>query len=473
MAEKKAAKKAGKFDPKTLTYSKKSGWDGINEAKMKEIMKFAEGYKKFLTDAKTEREAVSTIFELAKAKGYKNIENAKPTDKKIFINFDNVACVLAEINHTDFSKGWLMIGSHIDTPRIDLKGYPLYEREDMAYFKTHYYGGIKKYQWVTRPLALHGIVVTEAGKTINVVVGEDDNDPVFTINDLLIHLAQEQMEKGARKVIEGENMNILIGSIPYSFKYDKDSVKLAILDCLYKKYGFKEEDFVSAELQLVPAGKARDVGFDRSFVGSHGQDDRICAYCALEAIFDAGKTKENKFAMFFDKEEIGSKGNSGANSNILERAVNKIINFYGKGNYNTLIDSLANSRFLSSDVNAGVEPEWAGAFEPMNAGKVGWGVCLTKFTGVGGKGNSNEAHAEFVAKCRAAFNKDDARWQTAELGRVDLGGGGTIAMFIAEYGMQVLDVGTPILSMHSPFEVASKADLYNTYLSYKAFYKYL
>ncbi|MBP5434754.1 aminopeptidase [bacterium] len=470
--KKKVAPK-NEFDPKDLCYSKKSGWSEITEKNLKEIMDFAEGYKEFLTKAKTEREAVKTIYEQAKAKGYKCICEATAKDKKIFINFDNVACVLAEINDTSFKNGWLMVGSHIDTPRLDLKGYPLYEKEDMAYFKTHYYGGIKKYQWVTRPLALHGVVVKEDGTTVDIVIGEDDNDPVFTVNDLLIHLAQEQMEKSARKVIEGENLNILIGSIPYKFKYDKDSVKLAILDMLYKKYGFKEEDFVSAELQVVPAGKARDVGLDRSFVGSHGQDDRICAYCAMQAIFDSGKSNQNKIAMFFDKEEIGSKGNAGANSNILERAVNKLINLYGKGDYNTLINSLADSKFLSSDVNAGIEPEWAGVFEPMNAGKVGWGVCLTKFTGAGGKGNSNEAHAEFVAKCRAAFNKDNARWQTAELGKVDCGGGGTIAMFIAEYGMDVLDVGTAILSMHSPFEVSSKADLYNTYLAYRAFYKYL
>lgn len=461
------------FDQKSLLYSKQSGWEDISKSELQTIMKFSEGYKAFLDSAKTEREAVKYIAEKAASAGFKNIDSATPKDRKVFINFDNVACVLAEINDLSFKGGFNMVGAHIDTPRIDLKGCPLYEAEDMTFFKTHYYGGIKKYQWVTRPLALHGVVITEEGKTIDVCIGEDESDPVFTINDLLPHLAQDQMQKNAKTVIEGENLNILIGSIPYKFKYEKGSLKMAILSFLYGKYGFKEEDFVSAELQLVPAGRSRDVGFDRSFVGGHGQDDRVCAYAAMQALFDSGKSAINKLVMFFDKEEIGSKGNSGANSNILERAVNKIINLYGKGDYNTLLNSLADSRFLSADVNAGTDPEWAGTMEKMNAGKMGWGVCLTKFTGSGGKGNSNEAHAEFVAKCRNAFNRDKVRWQSAELGKVDLGGGGTIAMFIAEYGMDVVDCGTPVLSMHSPFEITSKADVYHTYTAYKAFYKYL
>lgn len=471
MVEKKMKRKV--MDPKAALYKKRSGWEGISKNDMNRIFEFSEGYKIFLDKSKTEREAVECIREMAEKKGYKDICKAKPSDRKLFINFDNVSCVLAEINDTSFKDGFLMVGAHIDTPRLDLKGSPLFEAEDMAYLKTHYYGGIKKYQWVTRPLALHGVVVREDGTKINVIMGEDDSDPVFTINDLLPHLAQEQMQKDARKVIEGENLNILVGSVPYKFKHEKDSLKIAIMSMLYEKYGFCEEDFVSAELQLVPAGRARDVGLDRSFVGGHGQDDRVCAYTSMQALFDCGKSKKNKIAMFFDKEEIGSKGNAGANSNILERAVNKIINLYGAGNYNTLINTLADSKFLSADVNAGIDPEWASVNEKMNAAKIGWGVCLTKFTGSGGKSNSNEAHAEFVAECRKAFNKDDIRWQTAELGRIDLGGGGTIAMFIAEYGMDVIDCGTALLSMHSPFEVASKADIYHTYGAYRAFYKYL
>jgi aspartyl aminopeptidase len=471
--QKKENKTTKNKDPKKLLYSKKSGWDGITKAEFDKIMKFSEGYKVFLDNAKTEREAVKFIEEKAGKHGYVNIDKATSKNRKLFINFDNVSCALVEINDTKFKEGFLMVGAHIDTPRIDLKGCPLYEAEDMAYFKTHYYGGIKKYQWVTRPLALHGIVVLENGKKIDICVGEDDSDPVFTINDLLPHLAQDQMQKKAGVVIEGENLNILIGSIPYKFKYEKDSLKMAILDMLNSKYGISEEDFISSELQLVPTGKARDVGFDRSFIGSHGQDDRVCSYAAMEALFDSGKSSRNKLAMFFDKEEIGSKGNAGADSNILERAASKVMNLYGKVDYHTLLNSLAESKFLSADVNAGIDPEWAGTMEKMNSGKIGWGVCLTKFTGSRGKSNSNEAHAEFVAECRKAFNKDNVRWQSAELGKVDQGGGGTIAMFIAEYGMDVIDCGTALLSMHAPFEIASKSDIYHTFKAYRAFYKYL
>ena len=459
---------------KKLFMEKESAWNGIDEKKSATIMKFSEGYKEFLNVAKTEREVLASIKKIAEKKKFAPIEKAKKSDKKLFLSYDGVSGALAVINDPEaFAKGFLMVGSHIDVPRIDLKGNPLYEAEDMAFMKTHYYGGIKKYQWVTRPLALHGVVVKKSGEVVNVAIGEKDSDPVFTINDLLPHLAQQQMQKKAGEVIEGENLNILVGSIPYEFKSEKDGIKLAVMKYLNDEYGIVEEDFVSAELQLVPAGKARDVGFDRSFVGVHGHDDRVCTFTGMQAIFDAKNQKKNMLMVFFDKEEIGSKGNAGADSNILERIVNDVINHYGKGDYNTLIKALENSSFLSADVNAAVDPEWASVNEPKNAGHIGKGVCLTKFTGVRGKGSSNEAHAEFVAKCRAAFDKGGAAWQTAELGKVDQGGGGTIAMFIAEYGMDVIDCGTAILSMHSPFEVASKADIYHTYLAYKSFYDYL
>lgn len=455
-----------------LLFKKKSGWDGITPEVNKEMTAIAEDYKKFLDAGKTEREVVKTIEKLSAKQGYKNLKSATAKDKKLFMNYDNVAAVLAFVNNQDFEKGFLMVGAHIDSPRLDLKGFPLFEAEDMAYMKTHYYGGIKKYQWVTRPLAMHGVIVLENGKTVDVVVGEDENDPVFTINDLLPHLAQEQMEKTARKVVEGENLNILVGSVPLNFKPESNSIKINILNYLNKKYGITEQDFVSAELQLVPAGKARDVGFDRSFVAAHGQDDRICSYLGMRALFDIPKTDKNLMMVFFDKEEIGSKGNSGANSNLLERAVNDILALHGNKDYTKLIRCLENSKFLSADVNAGIDPEWSGVNEKSNAAKIGFGVCLTKFTGTGGKSNSNEAHAEFVAECRKAFNKDGALWQTAELGKVDLGGGGTIAMYIAEYGMDVIDVGTALLSMHSPFEVASKADIWHTFKAYRAFYRH-
>ncbi len=478
-----SVEKTSKKKPETLKslgekllFKKKSAWDGLKKTEEKEIIQFSEFYKTFLNASKTERESMITIEKLSKAKGFVNIKKAKKTDKKLFLSYDGVAGALVVIkNPLDFRKGFLMNGAHIDVPRLDLKQFPLYEAEDMAYMKTHYYGGIKKYQWVTRPLALHGVVILENGKCVSITVGESPQDPVFTINDLLPHLSQNQNKKVATKVIEGEQLNILVGSIPYKYKSEKDAVKLAILEKLYNDYNIVEQDFVSAELQVVPAGDARDVGFDRSFVGGFGHDDRVCAYCGMKAILDLKKEeiKKNLLMVFFDKEEIGSMGNSGAHSNLIERIVNDIIQFYGKGDYNILINALENSKFLSSDVNAGIDPEWKDVNEIMNAAKMGHGVCLTKYTGTRGKFGSNEAHAEFVADIRKAFNKDKVLWQTAELGKVDQGGGGTVALHLARYGMDVMDCGTPLLSMHSPFEVVSKADIFHTYKAFKAFYKYL
>ncbi len=461
---------------KQLLFTKKSAWEGIRKKELKEIFNLAEDYKRFLDGSKTERESLQSISNLAAAEGFVPISKAGKKDRKLLLTYDDVAGALVVVNNLrTLGKGFLMNGAHIDVPRLDLKQYPLFESEDMAYMKTHYYGGIKKYQWVTRPLALHGVVVLENGKKVPITIGEDPNDPVFTINDILPHLAQNQNKKAAPKVIEGEQLNILVGSIPYRFKTEKNAVKLNILNELHKKHGLTEQDFVSAELQLVPAGKSRDVGFDRSFVGAHGQDDRICAYLGMRALFDMDKEKtgKNMLMVFFDKEEIGSMGNSGAASNLIERIVNDVLQHFGKNDYNLLIRSLENSRFLSSDVNAGIDPEWKDVNEPMNAAKIGYGVCLTKFTGSRGKVGSNEAHAEFVAKIRQAFNKESVLWQNAELGKVDQGGGGTIAYHLARYGMDVVDCGTALLSMHSPFEIASKADIYHTYKAYKAFYKHL
>ncbi|MBN1971146.1 MAG: aminopeptidase [Candidatus Delongbacteria bacterium] len=476
MAEKKEKKTELELLAEKLLFKKKNGWEKLSEADYKELMALSEGYKSFLDSSKTEREAIVTITKLAEEQGYKHISKATKKDTKLLLTYDKVCgCIVNVKDPEAFAKGFLMNGAHIDVPRIDLKQFPMYEAEGMAYMKTHYYGGIKKYQWVTRPLALHGAIVKLDGEVVNIVIGEDDNDPVFTINDILPHLAKDQYAKPANKIIEGEQLNILIGSIPYKFESGDNAIKLHILNELNKKYGIVEQDFVSAELQLVPAGKARDIGFDRSFVGSHGHDDRICSYLGMVALFDAEKEgiKENSMTIFFDKEEIGSMGNSGANSNLIERMVNDVLNLYGKGDYNTLIKALENSKHLSSDVNAGIDPEWASVNEPMNACKIGCGMALTKFTGSGGKGGSNEAHAEFVAEVRKAFNKDGALWQTSELGKVDQGGGGTVAQYLASYGMDVVDCGVPILSMHSPFEVASKMDIYHTYKAYKAFFKYV
>jgi aspartyl aminopeptidase len=459
-----------------LAFKKKSAWDGINAKEKKAMFDLAEGFKSFLDSSKTEREAINTITKLAAKQGFVDIQKAKKNQKKLFLKYDGVAGALVNIrNLRDLKNGFLMNGAHIDIPRLDLKPFPLYETEDMAYMKTHYYGGVKKYQWVTRPLALHGVVLLENGTKKEVTIGERAEDPVFTINDILPHLAQNQNLKTAPKVIEGEQLNILVGSIPYQFKSEKDAVKLSILDALNKQYKIVEQDFVSAELQVVAAGPARDVGLDRSFVGAQGQDDRVCAYTGMKAIFDVDKDspKKNLMMIFFDKEEIGSMGNTGAHSNLVERIVNDVLQFFGKSDYDLLIRALENSKLLSSDVNAGIDPEWREVNEPMNAAKIGFGVCLTKYTGARGKSGSNEAHAEYVAEIRKAFRKDKVLWQPAELGKIDQGGGGTIAFHLAKYGMDVVDCGPALLSMHSPFEVSSKADIYHTYKAYKAFYKYL
>lgn len=459
-----------------LLFKKKSAWHGIKKQEQDDISRLAERYKDFLNSSKTEREAISTIESWSKKHRFVDIKKAKKTNKRLFLKYNDVAGALVVANDMkSFGRGFLMSGSHIDSPRLDLKQMPLYESEDMAYMKTHYYGGVKKYQWVTRPLALHGTIVFENGSSRTICIGESGNDPVFTINDLLPHLAKNQNKKPIATAIEGEQLNILVGSIPYKFKSEKDAVKLAILDYLNRSHGITEQDFVSAELQVVPAGEARDVGFDRSFVGSYGQDDRVCAFCGLQALLDVVSKvkKRNLIVTFFDKEEIGSMGNSGANSNLVERIVNDVLQFYGKGDYNTLIQSLANSKFLSCDVNAGIDPEWREVNESMNAGKIGFGVCLTKYAGSRGKVGTNDAHAEFMAELRQAFNKDQVLWQSAELGKVDQGGGGTIAYFLAKFGMEVADCGPALLSMHAPFEISSKADVYHTYKAYKAFYKYL
>ncbi len=457
-----------------LFFTKKSTWKDVGADGEKDIMAFAEGYKNFLDAAKTEREAALYIEKTAREAGYVRLEEAGPEDNKLILVFDKVSCILADLgNRSTLENGFLIVGAHIDAPRIDLKGNPLYESENMAYFKTHYYGGIKKYQWVTRPLAMHGVVIMSDGTEKTIVIGEQDTDPVFTINDLLPHLGKDQMSKEASVFIEGEQLNILTGSVPYAYDDDKDHVKLAIMKLLYDSYGITEGDFISAELQMVPAGKARDVGLDRSFIGGYGQDDRICAYTTLQAFLNAEATHNNRLAVFFDKEEIGSKGNAGADSNLMERAISALMQHAGKGDYQRALAALSSSKVLSADVNAGIDPEWASVNDKLNAGKIGYGVCLTKFTGARGKSGSNEAHAEFTAAVRGAFEKGGVLFQNAELGKVDQGGGGTIAMFLAFFGMDVIDCGPALLSMHAPFEIASKGDLFHTYKAYKAFYEYL
>ena len=463
--------KNSKLKEKLFT-TRKSVWDGIAAPELRKLFDFSEGYKDFLSTSKIEREAIYHIVKAASKHGYKDLYKATKSEHKFYVDHKGVSCVLANIGDKSFKHGFRIIASHVDSPQLDLKSTALYEAEEMAYLKTKYYGGIKKYQWVTIPLAMHGVVVKKNGELVDVVIGEKDDDPVFTVNDLLVHLAQDQVAKPANKVIEGEQLNILVGSIPYKFKSEKDAVKLAIMDLLNKRYGIVEEDFVSAELHLVPAGKARDVGFDRSFVGAHGQDDRACAYTSLKAFLEMGKTSKNLMVIFLDKEEIGSIGDSAADSNFFERVVTKIMSLYGIRDYGQIRDVIAKSKMLSADVAAAVDPEWKNVMDMLNSAKTGYGVSLVKSPGTRGKYHANDTHPEFVAEMREALYKEKIKWQIGELGKVDQGGGGTVAIYFAYYGMDVIECGPALLSMHSPFEIASKADIYSTYQAYKAFYKH-
>lgn len=465
----------GKKLAEKLTCKKELVWDKAAKDK-KVIFTFNEGYKSFLDTCKTERESVGEIVALAKKKGFKQIDMSKKTKlqpgDRVFVLNKNKNVALIVIGTEPIEKGLNMVGSHIDSPRLDLKPNPLYESVEMGLLKTHYYGGIKKYQWLSLPLALHGVVIKANGEKVNIVIGEKDADPVFTITDLLPHLAKEQMEKKMREAISGEGLNILVGSIPVADKEVKDRVKLAVLEYLNKEYGIVEEDFISAEIEAVPAGKARDIGFDRSLIGSYGQDDRVCAFSSLKAIENLKDVNRTAMAIFLDKEEIGSTGSTGANGYFLENTVSQLVeNLSGNYSEYKCRQALANSRFLSADVNSAVDPNYEEVSEKMNACKLGYGVCITKYTGSGGKYSANDADAEFVGYIRKLFKDNKILWQTGELGKVDQGGGGTIAQFIAKYTMDVLDCGVGLLGMHSTFEVASKADVYMTYKAYEAFLK--
>jgi aspartyl aminopeptidase len=413
---------------------------------------------------------------MAKDNGFVDIDTLltkkQKTCKKVYKIFQDRCVAMAVMGKTDLIAGASIIASHIDSPRLDLKQNPLYEDLNMGFLKTHYYGGIRKYHWLAVPLALHGIIITDNNKTIEINIGESPDDPVFTVTDLLPHLAgKSQGDKKISQVFEGEKLNLLAGSIPLGSDEEKESFKLGVLNLLYEKYGIKEEDFISAEIEAVPAQNARDIGFDRSMIGSYGQDDRICAYTSLKAILNTQDPNKTAIALFFDKEEIGSEGSSGAKSNFLEDFMSDLLFISGQNADNRCLrKSLINSSCLSADVNAAMDPDFKDVHEAMNAAKLGFGICMTKFTGVGGKSGSSDASAEFVGKIRQIFNKNKVVWQTGELGKIDQGGGGTVAKFLAKFGMNVLDCGPAILSMHSPFEVSSKADVYMTYLGYKAFY---
>jgi len=446
-------------------------WDALGPADKKKAFGFAEKYKGFLDSAKTEREAVHHIEAFAKKKGFKDITKAKGGKKFYKIN-RNKSIALAVLGKSPLVSGVNLIASHIDAPRLDLKQNPLYEETDLVFLKTHYYGGIKKYQWLARPLAIHGKVLKKDGSHLDLHVGESDKDPVFTISDLLPHLARKaQAEKKVSEAFKGEKLNVLIGSLPLGDDETEERFKLAMLDYLFTTYGLIEEDLVSSEIEIVPSGKARDVGWDRALIGAYGQDDRVCAYAALEAVGEIKAPQTTALALFIDKEEVGSDGSTGAKSRFLEDFTADLLEITGEeAGGKALRSCLMSSRALSADVNCALDPDYQEVHEKRNAARIGYGVCITKFTGSGGKFGSSDANAEYLAQIRKLFNKNKVVWQTGELGKIDEGGGGTIAKFMAVYGMEVLDCGTPLLSMHSPFEIASKADIYMTYKGYRAFF---
>ena len=461
------SKKIFKELEKELKLQPKSVWDKYDDTLREEAFKFCEGYKKFLFLAKTERESVEEIRSQAKERGF-----SEEGPKKFYLVNREKAVALAVIGKSPIEEGLRIIVSHIDTPRLDLKQNPLFEDLELGFFRTHYYGGIKKYHWVGMPLALHGVIVKEDGTKVKIRIGEEEGDPIFTCCDLLPHLSRKvQEEKKLKEAIEGEKLIALVGHIPLKGDEEaKERVKMGILKILKDKYGIKEEDLISSELQLVPAGKAVDLGFDRSFVGGYGQDDRVCAYCALQAILELEEPEYTVLVLFFDREEIGSEGATGAKSRFLEVFLGRILRTLGQeASEMGLREILYKSKAISADVTAGVDPNWKEVHELQNNARIGYGVALSKFTGAGGKYATSEASAEYVAEIRRLLNRRRISWQMAELGKVDEGGGGTVAKYLAIYGMDIIDCGTPLLGMHSPFEVASKADIYETYRAYKAF----
>lgn len=454
---------------------RKNAWKTYDEAQLTALNTLCADYKAFLDKGKTERECVVEAVKQARAHGYFDLEDAmkqgrtlKAGDKVYHVCMDK-SIALYHIGKAPIETGMNILGAHIDSPRIDIKQNPLYEDNDFAMLDTHYYGGIKKYQWVTLPLAMHGVIVKKDGTIVNVVIGEDDNDPVLGISDLLVHLSQEQMQKTAAKVIDGEDLNIIIGSMPLKDE-EKEAVKANAMKLIADKYGVDEEDFLSAELEIVPAGKARDFGLDRSMIIAYGQDDRVCAYTSLAAMLELdGEIEKTCCCLLVDKEEIGSVGATGMSSMFFENSVAELMNLMGDYSELKLRRALRNCKMLSSDVSAAFDPTYASAFEKKNSAFFGRGVVFNKFTGSRGKSGSNDANAEFVAEVRRVMDDSGVMFQTAELGRVDLGGGGTIAYISAKYGMQVIDSGVAVLSMHAPWEITSKADVYEAKKCYAAF----
>lgn len=449
----------------------KNTWEKYKD-NLNEVMEYNEGYKDYISKNKTERACVKDSIRLAKEKGFKpldSFETLKPGDK-VYVNNRDKNIALFVIGNKPLTEGMRILGAHIDSPRMDLKQNPLYESEGFVLADTHYYGGVKKYQWVTIPLSLYGVVAKKDGTVVDVVIGEDDNDPVVGISDLLIHLAAEQLDKKAAKVIEGENLDVTLGNMPLVGE-EKDAVKANILKLLKDKYDIEEEDFVSAEIEVVPSGKARDYGLDRSMIAGYGHDDRVCAYTSLTAILDMDVCDYTCCTILVDKEEIGSVGATGAQSLFFENTVGEMLVKKGIDSFVQTRLTLSRSKMLSSDVSAGVDPLFVSVNDKKNAAYLGNGIVFNKYTGARGKSGSNDASAEYVARIRAVMDESNIHYQTAELGKVDLGGGGTIAYILGNYNMDVIDAGIAVLNMHAPMEVVSKVDVYETYQAYIAFLK--
>lgn len=453
---------------------RKNVWTGYSEEDLKEIEKLSDNYRNFLDKGKTERECVRQAVKMAEKAGYKNldefIENGKKLEAgdKVYSVYMDKSIAMFNIGKKPIEEGLNILGAHIDSPRLDIKQNPLYEDSGIAYLDTHYYGGIKKYQWVTIPLAIHGVVVKKDKTKLDIVIGEDEKDPVVFISDLLVHLSQTQLEKKGAKVVEGEDLNVIVGNIPVKGK-DKNAVKQNILKLIKDKYNFSEEDFVSAELEVVPAGKARNAGMDSSMIMSYGHDDRVCAYTSLVAMLEKKKVNTTSCLLLVDKEEIGSVGATGMRSKFFENMLAEVLDRMGLYSELTLRRTLANSKMLSSDVSAAFDPTYAAVYEKNNAAYLSKGIVINKYTGSRGKSGSNDANAEYVGIIRNIFDKHKVAYQTAELGKVDQGGGGTIAYIMALYGMNVIDSGVAVLNMHAPYEVVSKADVYEAKKAYVAF----
>ena len=458
---------------------KEIGWKTIDENRKNEIFNFCDNYMNFLGKAKIEREFVNEARKAAEAHGFRdliNFEKINPGDKVYFVNRDK-SMYLAVIGKEKLENGINIIGAHIDSPRLDLKPNPLSEEGGLAYLKTHYYGGIKKYQWTTIPLSIHGVIIKRDGEKIDINIGEDENDPIFTITDLLPHLAQDQMQKKLSNGIEGENLQVLVGSIPYQAENEeeektlKETVKLNILNILNKKYGITERDFVSSELEVVPAFKPKSLGLDSSMIAAYGQDDKVCAYTSLQAILETENVEKTAVCILSDKEEIGSMGNTGMESHMFDFFVSELLNKSGENRPNLLDKLFCFSKMLSSDVDAGFDPLYASVSDAKNAGYLGKGISLNKYTGARGKSGASDANAEYVSYVRNMLEENDIKYQVAELGKVDVGGGGTIAYILANKGVDVIDCGVPVLSMHAPYEVTSKFDVYEAYRTYKSFWR--